>query len=114
MAGPCLYRENNSGELHRETAEQKANRIISEELSRRGWAESALATRRRSGPGKVAIAARLRKEVRNVVWRRAKGMCEKCGSVDNLEFDHIIPVSKGGSNKQDGYYGMNHVRNLHG
>jgi len=29
--------ENHSGELHRETAEQKANRIICEELSRLGW-----------------------------------------------------------------------------
>ena len=29
--------ENHSGELHRETAEQKANRIIGEELSRLGW-----------------------------------------------------------------------------
>jgi hypothetical protein len=51
--------ENHSGELHRETAEQRANRIISEELSRRGWEESDLATRRRSDPGKVAIAARV-------------------------------------------------------
>jgi hypothetical protein len=42
------YRENHSGELHRETAEQKANRIVSEELTRRGWKESDLATRRRS------------------------------------------------------------------
>ena len=49
--------ENHSGELHRETAEQRANRIISEELSRRGWEESDLATRRRSDPGKVTIAA---------------------------------------------------------
>src|ERR1019366_6257697 len=32
------------------------------ELSRRGWEESDSATRRRSDPGKVAIAARLRKE----------------------------------------------------
>ena len=54
--------ENHSGELHRETAEQKANRIICEELSRRGWEESDLATRRRSDAGKVAIATRLRKE----------------------------------------------------
>ena len=53
---------NHSGELHRETAEQRANRIISPELSRQGWEESDLATRRRSDPGKVAIAARLRKE----------------------------------------------------
>jgi hypothetical protein len=40
------FGENHSGELHRETAEQKANRIVSEELSRRGWTESDLATRR--------------------------------------------------------------------
>jgi hypothetical protein len=38
------------------------DRILSEKLSRRGWEESDLATRRRSDPGKVAIAARLRKE----------------------------------------------------
>ena len=54
--------ENHSGELHRESTEQRANRIIAEELSRRGWEESDLATRRRSDPGKVAIAARLRQE----------------------------------------------------
>jgi hypothetical protein len=54
--------ENHSGELHRETAEQRANRIIAEELARRGWQESELATRRRNDPGKLAIAARLRSE----------------------------------------------------
>ena len=43
--------ENHSGELHRETAEQKANRMVSEELSRRGWTESDLAARRRSDSG---------------------------------------------------------------
>ena len=49
-------------ELHRETAEQRANPTIAEELARRGWQESELATRRRSDPGKLAIAARLRSE----------------------------------------------------
>ena len=38
------------------------NRIIAEELARRGWQESEWATRRRSDPGKLAIAARLRSE----------------------------------------------------
>ena len=37
-------------------------------------------------------------DVRNTVWRRDKGKCARCDSVRNLEFDHLIPVSKGGSN----------------
>lgn len=31
------------------------------------------------------------------VWKRDKGKCIICSSVDNLHFDHIIPYSKGGS-----------------
>ncbi|MFH1702449.1 MAG: HNH endonuclease [Nitrospirota bacterium] len=31
------------------------------------------------------------------IWQRDKGKCKKCGSKDNLHFDHILPYSKGGS-----------------
>jgi len=36
-------------------------------------------------------------EIKLFVWNRDSGKCVKCGSKENLEFDHIIPVSKGGS-----------------
>ena len=41
---------------------RESSRIIAEELARRGWQESEWATRRRSDPGKLASAARLRSE----------------------------------------------------
>jgi REP element-mobilizing transposase RayT len=54
--------ENHSGELRRETAQGKGERIVAEELKRLGWKQKELAVRRKGDPGKLAIAERLRKE----------------------------------------------------
>jgi len=37
-------------------------------------------------------------EVKMFVWQRDGGRCAKCGGQEKLEYDHIIPISKGGSN----------------
>jgi uncharacterized membrane protein YebE (DUF533 family) len=38
--------------------------------------------------------------VRQRVYQRYGGRCVDCGATDYLEFDHIIPVAKGGSNSE--------------
>ena len=48
----------------------------------------------------VARRARIPDSVRLFVWQRDQGKCVKCGRAEKLEFDHIIPVAKGGSDTE--------------
>jgi 5-methylcytosine-specific restriction endonuclease McrA len=69
--------------------------LISQAINRE---EARLATltalNEKPGDRRSAIPASVRIEV----WRRDQGRCARCGSQERLEFDHIIPVSLGGSN----------------
>jgi hypothetical protein len=45
-----------------------------------------------------AARERIPDPVRLFVWQRDEGKCVRCGASEKLEFDHIIPISKGGAN----------------
>jgi len=49
---------------------------------------------RSTGPQRLPIPS----DVKLVVWSRDGGACAQCGSKENIHFDHIIPVAKGGGN----------------
>jgi len=55
-------REHHGGAEKRETDEQKAERLVLEELAKRGWAEQDLEERRKTDAVKLKMAARLRRE----------------------------------------------------
>ena len=54
--------EPHAGELKRESAKSKGERIISQELKRLRWTAGQLSERAKSDPAKLALAARLRRE----------------------------------------------------
>jgi DNA-directed RNA polymerase subunit RPC12/RpoP len=48
-------------------------------------------------PYEQTTRAPIPEAVKGEVWRRDGGRCVKCGTKQNLQFDHIIPVAEGGA-----------------
>jgi hypothetical protein len=44
----------------------------------------------------VARRQRVPPDVRTAVWFRDEGRCVECGAEDDLQFDHVIPLARGG------------------
>lgn len=50
--------------------------------------------------GTSQVRSTIPSRVRIFVWQRDGGRCVECGSNENLEYDHIIPFVRGGSNTE--------------
>jgi hypothetical protein len=59
-----------------------------------GLLENYLSERKNGARKRAPIPA----DVRMFVWRRDQGRCSECGSKENLEYDHVVAVVRGGSN----------------
>lgn len=62
------------------------------------WAKRVLAA---DEPGVQTVGREhIPRAVRHAVWNRDHAECAECGSNEKLEFDHLIPVARGGSNSE--------------
>ncbi len=88
--------EHHSGKQRLETAEAKAERIITEELRRLNWKETDLVARPKSDPGKLEIGARLRRETTLTIKAIAKRIHLGTSKSANIRLHtamrHIVPV----------------------
>jgi stress response protein SCP2/5-methylcytosine-specific restriction endonuclease McrA len=68
------------------------------------WTEAVLTTltrmakRQLLSPRDDSVSRHIPQDVRLAVWQRDGGQCVQCKDTSYLEFDHVIPHSKGGAN----------------
>ena len=93
-----------SGALRLETAEAKAERIIADDLNQRGWKDPDLVGRRKSDPGKPAIAARLRQEttlsVKAIAARMHLGTSKSANARLHHWMHHSLPTTSSSAQAQ--------------
>lgn len=96
LFGPQLWEVT---EFDKKVGEQELRLLFLEALDRDRQKFERL-RRKFMGAAGARIESReaISEEVRIFVWRRDGGRCVQCGNQERLEFDHVIPVSRGGSN----------------
>ena len=52
-------------------------------------------------PVKIKKRKYVSDEIKEAVYERDNGQCKSCGSKEQLQYDHVIPFSKGGSDEID-------------
>lgn len=54
-----------------------------------------------TAPDRMVKRIPITSETKQAVYQRDRGRCRECGSPNNLQYDHIIPVKLGGGNSID-------------
>jgi hypothetical protein len=70
------------------------NRVSNERFNEFFYSNNGSSIQTNGKFGREKIPASVKREV----WQRDGGKCVECGSKERIEYDHIIPISKGGSN----------------
>lgn len=78
------------------TEEQSGLLVIEEYDKERQFFERLKRKHEKGANAAGQTRSRIPEQVRIEVWRRDGGKCAKCGSREMLEYDHIVPVSRGG------------------
>lgn len=60
-----------------------------------------IANRQLIAPSEGRDTRRIPQHVKAAVWQRDQGQCVQCAATEYLEFDHIIPYSKGGATSEN-------------
>ncbi len=80
------------------SAEEVALEVWDRSRRREHRYERLRVVRAREEEATTARRERIPDDVRALVWSRDGGRCVRCGAEDDLQFDHVIPVAKGGGN----------------
>lgn len=74
--------------------------ILARQVRRQRQIQTAMALVTDEADPATKSRTRIPDDVRLAVWTRDGGRCVKCRATQDLEFDHIIPVSRGGSSTE--------------
>jgi hypothetical protein len=98
LTGYWMY----EGEIYRSrdyelTGEQVRALILEERMKRDRTIERAMNVVNATTTPKAKRES-IPNDVKLLVWNRDGARCVECGSAEKLEYDHVIPLSRGGSN----------------
>lgn len=82
------------------TSDQVHALLITRDQRRQATINRAQTTAAMLGPAPTVRRSAIPDDLKMLVWTRDGGRCRKCGSNVELQFDHEIPVSKGGATSE--------------